>query len=64
MGDPSVILIPYCPWCWARLPDSKRDQWFDELEELWFTDPLFDDSIPEKYKTDQWYDNNQGNNIK
>lgn len=54
-GDPSVIIINYCPWCWTKLPDSTRNQWFNQLEELWFSDPLFNDNIPEKYKTDQWH---------
>lgn len=39
----------------TRLPDSKQDQWFDELEALGFEDPLFDDSVPEACKTDEWY---------
>jgi hypothetical protein len=52
---PAVLIISYCPWCWKKLPDSRRDNWFDELEKLWFSDPLFDENIPEKYKTNKWY---------
>jgi len=39
----------------APSEESKRDRWFAELLELGFEEPLFDESIPEKYKTDQWW---------
>ncbi|MCJ8167147.1 hypothetical protein MKJ04_20065 [Pontibacter sp. E15-1] len=38
-GGNSSIKIQYCPWCGERLPESKRDQWFDELESLGINDP-------------------------
>jgi hypothetical protein len=44
--------IDYCPWCAARLPDSLRDRWFDELETLGI-DPM-NDLIPERYRSDAW----------
>jgi hypothetical protein len=53
-GDSSRYLIRFCPWCGVRLPDSKRNRWFDELAGLGFDNPAEQD-IPEKYNTDAWY---------
>jgi hypothetical protein len=53
-GGSSSIQIPFCPFCGAKLPESKRDRWFDELESLGFSEPMEDD-IPEQYKTSAWY---------
>ena len=30
----STIVIRFCPFCGAALPDGRRDQWFDRLEAL------------------------------
>jgi hypothetical protein len=51
-GGASRQLIYFCPWCGERLPPSKRDQWFDQLEAQGF-DPL-NDQVPEPYKTAAW----------
>jgi hypothetical protein len=53
-GGHSYVTIQYCPWCGARLPESLRDRWFDEVEALGFHDPE-DPHIPEEYRTDAWY---------
>lgn len=53
-GGSSVLGISFCPWCGKKLPDSKRDEWFDKLEELGFDDPT-EQSIPEQFHTDEWY---------
>lgn len=53
----SYLVIRYCPWCGKILPCSKRDLWFDELEELGYDAPLIDDSIPKKYKSSEWWKN-------
>lgn len=53
-GGCSSITINFCPWCGKKLPESKRDLWFDTLEKLGYEDP-FDQDIPEKYKSDAWY---------
>ena len=53
-GGRSHIQINYCPWCSKKLPDSKRDLWFDRLAELGFNDPL-DQEIPEEFKGNKWY---------
>ena len=55
LGTSAINIIKHCPWCWKKLPESKRDRWFNELEKLWFEDILFNDSIPDKYKTNEWY---------
>ena len=54
-GSPSLE-ISFCPWCGLRLPDSKRDAWFDKLEALGFDDPS-EQRIPEEFNTDAWYRN-------
>ncbi|AOT68318.1 DUF6980 family protein [Geosporobacter ferrireducens] len=53
-GGNSYILIKFCPWCGAELPESKRDKWFEELEQLGYDSP-YDKEIPQKYKSDKWY---------
>ncbi len=51
----SYIKIEYCPWCGQKLPDSKRNLWFDELEKLGIENPLEED-IPEKFKSSEWWE--------
>lgn len=53
-GGKSSITIDFCPWCGKKLPESKRDEWFDKLEELGFNNP-FEQDIPKKFKDDTWY---------
>jgi len=53
-GGSSSITIEFCPWCGTQLPESLRDRWFDELEALGFDNP-FEQDIPKKYKTNEWY---------
>ncbi|QFT52829.1 hypothetical protein FIU96_19450 [Marinobacter sp. THAF39] len=55
-GGSSSLQISFCPWCGLRLPDSKRDAWFDKLEALGFDDPS-EQRIPEEFNTDAWYRN-------
>ena len=50
----SILQIHYCPWCGHKLPDSKREQWFDELESLGYDSPLSQEHIPERYKSAAW----------
>jgi len=52
----SYIVINYCPLCGAKLPPSKRDLWFDELEKIGINSPL-EEEIPEKFKTAEWWEN-------
>ncbi|WP_243578462.1 DUF6980 family protein [Shewanella xiamenensis] len=53
-GGTSSITINFCPWCGSRLPTSRREQWFDELGKLGYSEP-FEQDIPEKYKSSDWY---------
>ncbi len=55
-GGTSSLHIDYCPWCGTKLPESKRDLWFDTLEQLGFDEP-FEQEIPKEFKTDEWYKN-------
>ncbi|HEY3386863.1 MAG TPA: hypothetical protein VGK46_10155 [Saprospiraceae bacterium] len=52
-GGSSVIQISYCPWCGSKLPESKRDRWFEDMRQLGFEDEY--DDIPEEYTTDEWW---------
>jgi len=53
-GGSSFALIDFCPFCGAKLPESKRGLWIEKLETLGFKDPWTDD-IPEPFRTDQWF---------
>jgi len=53
-GGGSVLSIKHCPWCGAKLPESLRNRWFDELEALGFDDPATQE-VPAKYNGDAWY---------
>jgi hypothetical protein len=33
-GGSSVMMIGFCPFDGAKLPDSLRDEWFDRLDQL------------------------------
>jgi hypothetical protein len=55
-GGHSYLLISYCPWCGKKLPESKRDLWFETLRKLGFDNPVVQ-VIPEKFKSDKWYKN-------
>jgi len=54
-GGNSCIKIEYCPWCGIKLPESKRDLWFEALESLGYKAPLCDDNIPSEFKNNEWY---------
>jgi hypothetical protein len=42
----------YCPWCGEKLPQSKRDEWFEALETLGL-DPL-QDVVPVQFQSGAW----------
>ena len=52
-GGESYICIHFCPWCGKILPESKREKWFCELEQLGFHDP-FSQKIPNHYLSKEW----------
>ena len=54
-----VQLINYCPWCGCRLPTSLNELYCETLEELGYDEP-FSNNIPEKYKTDEWWQELEG----
>lgn len=53
-GGSSFIEIKFCPWCGTKIPESKRDLWFDTLDKLGFDDP-FEQEIPLQFRSDEWY---------
>jgi|SRR5690606_12428764 len=55
-GGSSMIVIHYCPWCGKQLPESKRDLWFDTLENMEVNVDLADE-IPEEFRSSKWYIN-------
>jgi hypothetical protein len=52
-GGSASVSIDFCPWCGARLPESQRARWFEELEVLGIKDP-FAEAIPEFYTDGRW----------
>jgi hypothetical protein len=54
-GGTSSYEINFCPFCGSKLPESKRDRWFDELEKLGHENPFDDESIPYAYKSSDWF---------
>jgi Domain of unknown function (DUF6980) len=55
-GGRSGYSISHCPFCGRKLAESKRDRWFEELENLGFDTPLSDDNIPKKFLDSSWYE--------
>lgn len=49
----SQLVINNCPWCGAKLPESKRDLWFDTLESMGIDDP-WEQEIPEEFRSKLW----------
>lgn len=52
-GGSSNLRIHFCPWCGQKLPNSLRDEWYDELERIGI-DPGADE-IPEEFSEDTWW---------
>jgi hypothetical protein len=52
-GGASYVCIAHCPWCGARLPDSRRDQYFDLLETLGLE--TSQDDLPERFRHSGWW---------
>lgn len=50
----SYIKMEYCPWCGTKLPASKRDLWFEELEKSGIENPL-EEELPEEFNSDAWW---------
>lgn len=54
-GSPIEQILIYCLWCGAKLPLSRREEWFHRIEGL-NIDP-WGEAIPEEYQTDAWWKN-------
>ena len=53
-GGSAVCQLRFCPWCGAKLPESKKNRWFEEMERLGIREP-FEDDVPEIYRDARWY---------
>ena len=51
-GGSSAIRLNFCPWCGAKLPESQRNRWYDEIEKLGL-DPHYD-KLPDIYNDERW----------
>lgn len=51
-GGPSHIVIRYCPWCGTKLPESRRDDWFDAIEKLGMRPS--DENLPQEFHSAAW----------
>jgi hypothetical protein len=47
-----ILLIQFCPFCGAKLPESKRDAWFSELKRTGWKD--WGDAIPKEMLSHDW----------
>jgi hypothetical protein len=50
-GGGDYVLIKNCPFCGTKLPESKRDRYFDELDANGFTI----DNMPSIYLSGEWF---------
>ena len=48
----SYVQIDYCPWCGVHLHESKRDEWFDELEQRGLG---LGDELPPEFTDRRWW---------
>nr|WP_307166164.1 hypothetical protein [Streptomyces rishiriensis] len=51
-GGSAYREIAFCPWCGTRLPQSRRDGWFDALEARGI-DP-WEDRVPPEFEDERW----------
>jgi len=49
----SSILIKFCPFCGKKLPNSKRNKWFNKMEKLGID--INKDKIPKIYLNFGWW---------
>ncbi len=50
--SPEVLKIQFCPFCGAKLPESRRDAWFKRLEEIGWRS--WGDPIPNELLVHDW----------
>jgi len=53
-GDVEYVLISHCPWCATKLPQSRRDDWFDALEARGIEVGVEAKDLPEEFLTAAW----------
>jgi hypothetical protein len=53
-GGPSYLVISHCPFCGSKLPESKRDEWFNRIEAEGLEDSAFE-NLPDHFQNDDWY---------
>jgi len=49
-------LMQFCPWCGAKLSESKKELWYQTLYKLGYDDPTEQD-IPDEFNSDAWWRN-------
>lgn len=54
-GGSSMITINFCPWCGTKLPESKRELWFDTLEKMGID--IHEGEIPKEFQSSAWFQN-------
>ncbi len=52
-GGTASCRIRFCPWCGARLPDSLRNKWFEEMQRRGI-DPA-EGEVPEEFRSAAWW---------
>jgi hypothetical protein len=54
-GRNATYIARYCPWCGKNFPTDLSDVYYDLLEKLGFDWISAPNTIPEKYKTAEWW---------
>ena len=54
-GGSSYLLVKFCPWCGAKLPDSLRNEFFDILEKLGIDYPCPKNKLPKAMRSEKWW---------
>ena len=49
-----VTRILHCPWCGSKLPASVKEEWYQTLYALGYSDPG-NDHLPEEFNSDKWW---------
>ena len=58
-GGSSYLLMKYCPWCGAALPDSLRDEFFAILEKLGIDYPCPKNKLPKAMRSEKWWQDDE-----
>lgn len=44
--------VYFCPWCGSKLPESKRDEWYERIDDLGIDD--LTDEVPIAMLSEEW----------